>query len=216
MGAGRCTPICERLRSLNLTASDLTKSAPELVNHLGLTQDDLHRGVALGTLEDLESRHECPVCRLIVQVLAEHREKQPQPTRATSDVAGDLYPDAAGDVVRLYMFPDEACFRLSHPSQLGTRLMIVCDESLNASEVREDVAPYIAREVKDEQIRTATLSNWLRQCDTEHGDSCRHIPLKYASRAGTVILYYLADTSRSRKTILKKSVRVCSEHSTRV
>lgn len=184
-----CTELCRRLQTLHAAHGEFP-SHETLITHLGLTQDELHQGYALGTWQQLKVRRWCSFCQFVLDVIRDHRREPACIEIGQGDVVGvdgdgddeaefDSPPGLGEDTIKIFVFPDEACLRLSYPSQLGTRLMFVAEGTTHAT---IPVGPFTATEIHPEPISPKLVKGWLSQCDRNHGDACRHVPEKFVSQ----------------------------------
>lgn len=160
-GIGDCTEFCRAVRGIG--ADGEVPSHDELRSALGLDPAD---GYLLGTLGELQERKDCPFCRIILEAL------NGAVLASTAKEPGLEAPQA--ESVRITIRPGEPCLQLSHPSLYGTRFLFVEN---NTEKIGPEQGPYVAREVKEEQVPTSLVRSWLRQCEKKHGDSCFHLPL---------------------------------------
>lgn len=161
IGISHCTEFCEALRGIGAHDGKIP-SHDELISALRIDGD----GCLLGTLEELQKRRSCSSCQLILEAFNE---------TAIASAAKELGREATRvEGIRVTIHPGEHCLRLSHPSLHGTRILFVKNDT---EKINPEQGPYVAREVKEEQIPTSLVRSWLRQCEEKHGDSCFHLPL---------------------------------------
>lgn len=145
-----CTAFCNALRTLQQTQELPTRD--DVLDRLPVADGD--GGWCLGMWHDLQQRTQCRFCELVTIAVSEC---------VTAEKLGSI--DEHQDI-SVYLFPEEVSFRLSFPSQLGTRLAFVANDASQAS------GPDVARISGTDGINIARLKSWLETCSKEH-DTCK-------------------------------------------
>ncbi|KAM5352779.1 hypothetical protein ACJ41O_005501 [Fusarium nematophilum] len=156
----QCTEFCRRLCNIGAQDGKLP-THDQLIDALGIDSG----GYLLGTLEELQPRQHCPFCHLVYTACLETYFE-------SADGAGGGGP-CQTESVRVLLFPQEHCLRLSYPSPIGTRISFVMEET---DDLSPEQGPYAARLVDSQQISPRLIRSWLQKCEEAHGDACFHIP----------------------------------------
>lgn len=155
-----CTDFCRAICDVR-GKDGHSPTLDELIELFNLRDD----GYEIGTVEQLELRPDCPFCRLVLKSCLETgiegAEEIERPQRQQLDP------------IHMVVLPGEHCIRLSHPSQIGTRLMFVQEEKNDIDPTR---GPSLARLVQNQQAPVSLSRSWLQQCIDHHGDTCSHLP----------------------------------------
>lgn len=142
-----CTKFCAKLKALQRVDGKLP-SYDDLVAQLGGPKGQ-RCSSPLGTLEELQQRDACNLCRLVSSTLFEYRYV--------------IDPDQQ---ISILLYPEEQAFRLSYPSFIDTRLAFVAEGDHEAS------GPDNARPVRASELSPTLVRRWLRTCQEKHRQTC--------------------------------------------
>lgn len=148
----RCTPFCNKLRSLGLEGGKLPTYST--LKSLVFAEDNHNFHQPLGTLFDLRKRPNCAFCQLVLAAILEEDDGIGN-ERRNSDA-----------LIEILLFPEEQSFRLSCPSRLGTRLSFVAEDDNQVS------GPEAVRLVSTSAIQPSQILRWLQLCEENHAGAC--------------------------------------------
>ncbi|KAH6898046.1 heterokaryon incompatibility protein-domain-containing protein [Thelonectria olida] len=155
-----CTDFCRRICAVAGEDSRFP-TADDLLSVLNLETESY----VIGTIEELRLRPDCSFCQLVLQACLENDFESPEGPEGSVE--------KTSEPIQIIAFPGEHCIRLSYPSRLGTRLMLVQEEGSVINPVQ---GPCVARIIHNQQVSPSLVRSWLRQCEDHHGDSCSHLP----------------------------------------
>lgn len=171
-----CVDFCDRLRTLKRVGDKLPGNS-DLLFQLGVTSNSQQASWTLGTWKELQQRHSCSICQLVVSTILEGR------------IPADGSIDPAHEI-RSLLYPEEEAFRLSF---VDARLAFVADGGHDAS------GPDNARLVVGSRVQPVLVQKWLRTCLEKHGLTC-------GAKQQTVFLFHCIFSAIGSRCVIDRGL----------